>query len=1832
MSTAISTRPRRHGVRRRLTRIVRILAAVLTAALWLTTGVSAALAAPQACADLSEVACENLNPGTPAAIWDDFTGAGDPTLQGFATDISVNVGERVDFKVKSTAAAYQVAIYRLGWYQGNGARKIDDVTPSAPLPQVQPACITDPATNLVDCGNWSVSASWQVPSAAVSGVYLAVLTRPDTGGASHIPFVVRNDASRSAVVYQTSDPTWQAYNDYGGSDFYIAPVAVAAGQARALKISYNRPLATRAGVEARDYLMSNEYSMIRFLERNGYDLSYIAGVDTDRHGSLLTNHRVFLSVGHDEYWSAAQRANVEAARDAGVNLAFFSGNEVYWQTRYEPSVDGTNTPYRTLVSYKETWSNAKIDPSGTWTGTFRDPRFGATTRPENALTGTAYMSNHTDLALKVPAEQGKYRIWRNTSVASLASGQVATLAPNTVGYESNEDLDNGYRPAGLVRMSTTTGSAPQYLTDFGSTVSPGTTTHHITMYRAASGARVFSAGTIQWSFGLDDQHDVPGGAISVPMQQATVNLLADMDAQPTTLMTALSPATKTSDVTAPTVTITSPGPSTIASGSRITVAGTATDVGGVVGAVEVSTDGGLTFHPAQGTSSWTFTGVVSGTSNDAIKVRAADDSANLSTPVSAALLGVTCPCSLFGDAIPATPDTNDGSGVELGVGFMSSVNGWVTGIRFYKGVGNTGTHTGTLWSTTGTQLATGTFVGETATGWQTMAFDAPVPISANTRYVASYFAPKGHYASAGGATPGSFWYGDVRSGPLTAPGATTSVGNGSFLSGQGFPTHSYDATNYYVDVVFYDRDVFPPKVSSASPLPNSSSNRTANLPKAVFSKDIDLGTLAMTMTVAGPGGASVTGQVGYDSASRTATFQPTSALDVGTMYTVTVAAADAAGNAMAPWSWSFRTADADRQPNNCPCSLWNDSYVPQITGDSDAASVELGVKFTPTVDGVVTGVRFYKNPANLGTHTGSLWSATGTRMATGTFAAESTQGWQTLTFAAPVSVTAGTTYVASYLAPQGRYAVDPGLLASEYVFSPLKTITNGGLYLYGTGGFPKNSSSASYVVTPVFTVPPGVKPVVTRTNPIDGETNVRVDRTVTVSFSTLVVPGSPVLALATGAGSPVAGSTSFDSSSQQAVFTPSAPLSAGTIYRLTISGAASLGGTAMDPATSTFVTAGETACPCTTMSSAATPAVVDSGDGGAVSLGLRFTPTVPGSVTGVRFYKSTANTGTHSGSLWNASGQRLATGTFVGETAAGWQTLTFAQPVQVTVGQTYTAAYFAPAGHYSTTSGDVAAGWTNGPLQVPGGSNGTYAYGSDTFPAASYGSTNYWVDPVFVSATADTTAPAVLSRAPAPGATNVAHSSAVTVTFSEPIDAAALSLTLTGPTGSSVPGTVSYAPATRTATLTPSAALTADTSYTVSVQAKDLADNAMPGPDTWTFTTVAAAPVVTGLTATAAGGNLTISWATDVSATTQLAYGTSATSLIYTASGDSGTTHAVTFPMTPNTRYFYRVTSANLAAPVSVTTTPAPSEAPSSYAPPVTPFVVDSAAELRLGTVSKTTVATDGNGRVILAPAYLNEFATGTLGSGLATSVAATGGTVGYSNGLINLTGMRISRTTSSAMGSSVVFNAQLETSDQQLGWYSTGVYPTLAAFGRDSSGALIALVDDGASNRRTIPITAPVAPGAHTYRVDLANGGTTFFVDDVQVAASGFTPMATSFKVTAVDGTVVNGPLSIDWVRVAPYATSGTYTSRVIDAGASVVWDAVTAVSALPTSTGLTLKVRSGNTATPGTGWTTWRIVSASGQISLVGRYVQVQLAPTTTATFVTPEVDKFTVGYHLS
>ena len=661
-------------------------------------------AAPDSARDLcaapaNKIVAENCKPGNPSTEWD-VNGTGDPTIQGFATDISYNVGETAHFKIQTDSARYRIDIYRTGYYAGLGARLITTIRPAVSLPQRQPDCAVDYTVALYDCGTWAVSASWDIPADAVSGVYVARLVREDGTStwrtdnstapgnrpalpaphaygamglgklrnplneprASHIVFLVRDDASQSDILMQTSDPTWTAYNTYGLGSTYRIPGSGTSWQFRAYKVSLNRPLGQR---NVNQYF-NGEYALARWLERNGYDVTYFAGVDTDRHGHLLKNHKLFISVGHDEYWSGDQRKNAEAARDAGVNLAFMSGNEVFWKTRYEPSIDGTSTPYRTLVVYKESHTNQneigelqpgrKIDPlKDVWTGHWRDASaFNPEgPQPENALMGTIFTVNANQQdSLVVPAKYGKLRFWRNTEVAELQEGEQVVLGNGILGHEWDEDLDNGFRPAGLIRMSETTVDGVAYSQDDGSVFDSGTATHHLTLYRAPSGALVFGGGCVQYSWGLDNFHDNPtarGAGRLNPysirlgvdpygpvkaIQQATLNLFADMGIQPANIQPDLVPATLSMDERAPVSRMATPSAGATLNEAVVTITGSATDSGGgVVAGVEVSVDGGTSWHPTTGTDRWSYEWrAPDGTGSTTILTRATDDSLNMEVP------------------------------------------------------------------------------------------------------------------------------------------------------------------------------------------------------------------------------------------------------------------------------------------------------------------------------------------------------------------------------------------------------------------------------------------------------------------------------------------------------------------------------------------------------------------------------------------------------------------------------------------------------------------------------------------------------------------------------------------------------------------------------------------------------------------------------------------------------------------------------------------------------------------------------------------------------------------------------------------------------------------------------------------------------------------------------------------------------------------------------------------------------------------------------------------------------------------------------------------------
>ena len=321
---------------------------------------------------LNKVQRENLQPGTTA--WQLTNPADNRQIEGYASLTSVPVGGDIDLFVNTKDASYTYTIFRMGWYSGKGGRKVMGPQSRAGVQQPMPAT-DDPITNVVEC-HWTNPVHVHVPSSWVSGIYLVKLHGKNSGKESYITFTVR-DSRKADIVFQQSVMTYQAYNAWpggapiGGADSFSLYNFAAMTGLQIPHVSFSRPYATypvddsfytdpllyskqlgRYGVGAGDFLRNAgpaamEYSMVRWLEHEGYDVTYITDVDTDEDVSRLLRAKGYLSVGHDEYWSEKMRANVIQARDAGVSLGFFGGNYMYWAVELLP--DSSGTPNRTIA-------------------------------------------------------------------------------------------------------------------------------------------------------------------------------------------------------------------------------------------------------------------------------------------------------------------------------------------------------------------------------------------------------------------------------------------------------------------------------------------------------------------------------------------------------------------------------------------------------------------------------------------------------------------------------------------------------------------------------------------------------------------------------------------------------------------------------------------------------------------------------------------------------------------------------------------------------------------------------------------------------------------------------------------------------------------------------------------------------------------------------------------------------------------------------------------------------------------------------------------------------------------------------------------------------------------------------------------------------------------------------------------------------------------------------------------------------------------------------------------------------------------------------------------
>jgi hypothetical protein len=482
---------------------------ILTGTCMLVTGCTTGEAAVSPAPAAQPTAAE-MESGGPAVAAIQLTNpATNSEIEGYASAVSVNRGEDIKLFVNTKEPSYTLEVFRVGWYNGRGMRRMADAIRLSGVSQ--PAPYLDPSSGLVEC-NWRDPYVLHIPDKPdqedwPSGIYVVRLTAGTSGKQSYIIFVVRDDGRPSDLLFQASVTTYQAYNDWGGRSLYSKP--------RALKVSFNRPYLHGHGT---GHFLYWELSMVLFLEKEGYDVTYTTDLDTHERGQLLLSHRGFLSVGHDEYWSWQMRDNVEAARDRGVNLGFFGSNTSYWQIRFEPSGISGDAD-RTIVCYKHEGADPishSPDPAMRRLTTVKF-RSHPVNRPEEEMVGVLYETDPVQGDIVV--SDASNWVFNGTGLKN------GDHLPNLLGYEVDRTSER--TPPGTQRIA----HSPY-------TFRGDNRYSDMTVYTAPSGSIVFAVGSMQWNWGLVDP-EIFGRRFENPaVQGATRNVLRRFGARPGVLLRA----------------------------------------------------------------------------------------------------------------------------------------------------------------------------------------------------------------------------------------------------------------------------------------------------------------------------------------------------------------------------------------------------------------------------------------------------------------------------------------------------------------------------------------------------------------------------------------------------------------------------------------------------------------------------------------------------------------------------------------------------------------------------------------------------------------------------------------------------------------------------------------------------------------------------------------------------------------------------------------------------------------------------------------------------------------------------------------------------------------------------------------------------------------------------------------------------------------------------------------------------------------------------------------------------------------------------------------------
>jgi hypothetical protein len=444
------------------------------------------------------IAQENAQPGSLDWIIPDDPKMWDK-VRGYASHTSVDAGGNFDLYVTTGAPTWKADAYRVGYYQGDGARLIWS---SGELPgQAQSKPVVDAKTHMAEA-QWNPNVHVQTDATWPPGMYLIRLTSSD-GGATFVPITIRDDASQAPLLVQSSVTTWQAYNGWGGANHYTGAGGLASTRARV--ISFDRPYGGNGSGE----FFGREFEFVYFVERLGLDVSYWTDIDLHERSELALQHKAIISLGHDEYYSTAMRAGLEKARDAGVNVAFFGANAIYRKIRLEDSPLGSSRHQLNYRVASEDPVNGKAPDQVTVS--WRDA---PSNKPESSLIGQMYECNPVQADMVI----GDASAWMFDG-SGLKNGD---KLPNAVGNEYDRVMPESATPPNIQVVA----HSPVMCRDKPSFADA-------TYYTHSSGAGVFAIGTFWWIPPLKSEcPNGPATSTDCQIQKVVENILRDFSLGP----------------------------------------------------------------------------------------------------------------------------------------------------------------------------------------------------------------------------------------------------------------------------------------------------------------------------------------------------------------------------------------------------------------------------------------------------------------------------------------------------------------------------------------------------------------------------------------------------------------------------------------------------------------------------------------------------------------------------------------------------------------------------------------------------------------------------------------------------------------------------------------------------------------------------------------------------------------------------------------------------------------------------------------------------------------------------------------------------------------------------------------------------------------------------------------------------------------------------------------------------------------------------------------------------------------------------------------------------